>query len=118
MSLQLTRFAVFGLHGKFDIDIPIFDNRLILVGVNGLGKTTVVNLIYFLLTAQWGRLLESEFVSIAIQLNGQDMEISRQDIQSKSNLSERYEKVFARFAMRSPFPTEVAPLVRTPNWLR
>jgi hypothetical protein len=107
MSLQLTRFAVFGLHGKFDIDIPIFDNRLILVGVNGLGKTTVVNLIYFLLTAQWGRLLESEFVSIAIRLNGQDMEISRQDIQSKSNLSERYEKVFARFAMRSPFPTKV-----------
>lgn len=107
MSLQLTRFAVFGLHGKFDIDIPIFDNRLILVGVNGLGKTTVVNLIYFLLTAQWGRLLESEFVSIAVRLNGQDMEISRQDVQSKSNLSERYEKVFARFAMRSPVPTKV-----------
>lgn len=104
MSLQLTRFAVFGLHGKFDIDIPIYDNRLILVGVNGLGKTTVVNLIYFLLTAQWGRLLESEFLTIEIQLNGQNVEISRKDIQNKSNLSERYEKAIARFSARSPFP--------------
>jgi len=95
MSLQLTRFAVFGLHGKFDIDIPIYDNRLILVGVNGLGKTTVVNLIYFLLTAQWGRLLETEFASIAIRVNEQDLEVSRQDIQSKSNL-------------------ELAPVFRTP----
>lgn len=107
MSLKLTRFAVLGLHGKFDIDIPIYDNRLILVGVNGLGKTTVVNLIYFLLTAQWGRLLESEFLSIAIQLNDQDVEISRKDIQSKSNLSERYEKAISRFAMRHPFPPRV-----------
>lgn len=107
MSFQLSRFAVFGLHGKFDIDIPIYDNRLILVGVNGLGKTTVVNLIYFLLTAQWTRLLECEFAIIAIRLDGKDIEISRQDIQSKSSLSERYEKVFARAAMRSPFPTRI-----------
>ncbi len=107
MSLQLTRFAVYGLHGKFDIDIPIYDNRLILVGVNGLGKTTVVNLIYFLLTTQWARLLETEFSSIAIRLNAQDLEVSRQDIQNKSNLSERVDKVFARFAARSPFPTRV-----------
>lgn len=107
MSLQLTRFAVFGLHGKFDIDIPIYDNRLILVGVNGLGKTTVVNLIYFLLTAQWGRLLETEFLSIAICVNNKMLDISRQDIQDKSNLSERVDKVFARFASRSPFPPRV-----------
>lgn len=113
MSLLLTRFAVYGLHGKFDIDIPIYDNRLILVGVNGLGKTTVVNLIYFLLTAQWGRLLETEFVSIAIRVNMQDLTVSRQDIQSKFNLSERVDKVFARFAARSPFPVRVIQKVFT-----
>jgi predicted ATP-dependent endonuclease of OLD family len=113
MSLLINRFAVYGLHGKFDIDIPIYDNRLILVGVNGLGKTTVVNLIYFLLTAQWGRLLEAEFASIAICVNGQDLEVSRQDIQSKSNLSDRFEKVFARFAARSPFSPRMIQKVFT-----
>ena len=113
MSLQLTRFAVYGLHGKFDIDIPIHDNRLILVGVNGLGKTTVVNLIYFLLTAQWGRLLETEFISITVCVNGLNLEVSRQDIQNKSNLSERVDKVFARFADRSHFPPRVFKKVFT-----
>lgn len=111
MSLFLTRFAVYGLHGKYDIDIPICDNRLILVGVNGLGKTTVVNLIYFLLTAQWGRLLDTEFVSIAICLNEQNLNVSRQDIQNKNNLSERVDRVVARFAARSPFPTRVVQKV-------
>ena len=113
MSLLLTRFAVYGLHGKFDIDIPIYDNRLILVGVNGLGKTTVVNLIYFLLTTQWARLLETEFLSIAICVNERDIEVSRQDIQSKSNLSERVDKVISRFAARSPFPMRMVQRVLT-----
>lgn len=105
MALNFTRFAVFGLHGKFDIDIPIYDNRLILVGVNGLGKTTVVNLIYFLLTTQWGRLLDTDFTSMVVELNQQTIEISRKDIQSKVNLAERYEKVLSRFAFRSPLPS-------------
>lgn len=107
MSLELKRFAVLGLHGKLDIDIPIRDNRLILVGVNGLGKTTVVNLIYFLLTAQWERLLETEFASLAININGQDLPISRQDIQQKGNIAERHAKLLTRIAGRSPFPTKM-----------
>lgn len=104
MSLELTRFAVIGLHGKTDINIPVTENKLILIGVNGLGKTTVVNLIYFLLTAQWGRLLEFEFVAIELDLNRKSIRIVREDIQAKMKLSDRYEKVLARWAGRSPYP--------------
>lgn len=104
MGLTFTRFAVIGLHGKSDVVIPIYDNRLILVGVNGLGKTTVVNLIYFTLTAQWARLLETEFASIQLTLNERQIELSRQDIQGKINLADRYEKVFTRSASRLPYP--------------
>jgi len=102
MSIELTRFAVIGLHHKFDVDIPITDNKLILIGVNGLGKTTVVNLIYFLLTLQWERLIEYDFSAIEITLNDNFIRIDREDIQSKLKLSDRYEKVLARSANRFP----------------
>lgn len=111
MSINLNRFAVLGLHGKFDIDIPISDNKLILVGVNGLGKTTVVNLIYFLLTTQWERLLEYEFSAIEVTLNGTPIRIGREDIQSKSKLSERYEKALARWVDRLPIPQKLLQTV-------
>lgn len=104
MSIELSRFAVIDLHGKLNIDIPITDNTLILVGVNGLGKTTVVNLIYFMLTAQWERLLEYEFSAIELTLNGNPLRLNRADIQSKLKRSDRYDKLLARWAGRSPIP--------------
>lgn len=107
MTLQLTRFAVYGLHGKFDVDIPIHDNRLILVGVNGLGKTTVVNLLYFLLTTQWWRLLETEFLSIEICMNGMTLNVPRKDIQDKSNRSADMDKIISRLAERLPIQRRI-----------
>lgn len=107
MSLDLKRFSVIGLHGKFDIDIPINDNKLILVGVNGLGKTTVVNLLYFLLTTQWSNLLEFEFTALELELNGTPLRIARDEILAKLKLSERSEKTLVRWAARSPYPQKL-----------
>lgn len=104
MSIELTRFSVFGLHAKFDVNIPIRDNKLVLIGVNGLGKTTVVNLIYFLLTSQWSRLLETDFTAIETEINGATIRLERQDVQYKLSITERQEKAFQRFANRSIFP--------------
>jgi len=42
MSLAIEKFTIRGLHGARDYDIPIRDNKIVMVGVNGLGKTTVV----------------------------------------------------------------------------
>lgn len=80
MAFVLTRFRIEGLHGKWDVDIPIRDNKLILVGVNGLGKTTVVNILYFLITEQWARLSEFEFSSVGLDINGKYYEIARDEL--------------------------------------
>lgn len=113
MSLDVKRFAVIGLHGKYDIDIPINDNKLILVGVNGLGKTTVVNLLYFLLTTQWSRLLEFEFMALELDLNATQIRIAREEILAKLKFSERSEKILARWAIRSPYPQKLLERVLT-----
>ena len=47
MAFQLERFRITGLHGVRTVDISITDNKLILVGENGTGKTTIANLICF-----------------------------------------------------------------------
>jgi ABC-type Mn2+/Zn2+ transport system ATPase subunit len=64
MAGQLKRFRINRLHGARTLDVEIQDNRLILVGENGTGKSTVVNFIYFVLTEQWGRMAHYDFDSM------------------------------------------------------
>ncbi|MEA9776426.1 AAA family ATPase [Xanthomonas campestris] len=117
MTISLTNFSIYGLHGKYDVKIPISDNRLILVGVNGLGKTTVVNAIYFLLTSQWARLLEIDFRSIYVEINEIKITLQRKDIQQKLVASDKYEKIIYRQATRSSFPTRLVHRVLShPLW--
>lgn len=119
MSLKLSRFSIFGLHGKLDISIPIHDNRLVLVGVNGLGKTTVVNFLYFLLTEQWVRLLDYEFAEIEVEINGHSIAISKSDIGTKAKSIDRQQKLLSRYATRSPFPSRyVQDLLDHPEYYR
>jgi ABC-type branched-subunit amino acid transport system ATPase component len=42
--MNITRFVIRGLHRSRDYTIEIANNKIVMVGVNGLGKTTVVNL--------------------------------------------------------------------------
>lgn len=102
-SFKLNGFGIIGLHGKFDIEIPIIDNRLILVGVNGLGKTTVMNCLYFALTDQWHRLLDFSFSSIIIKINEETITIGKSDISAKVNYLDKLTRItrnhYARFGL-------------------
>jgi recombinational DNA repair ATPase RecF len=53
MPLAITNFTITGLHNARDYSINIDDNKIVMVGYNGLGKTTVVNMLYLLLSRQW-----------------------------------------------------------------
>ncbi len=69
MQIPLTRFRIEGLHNQRNIDITMKDNKLILVGENGLGKSTVANFIFII---QQGRPL---FTVGAETLEGQPGQI-------------------------------------------
>lgn len=71
MIFTIERFQIHGLHNSRDYDIQIRDNRIVMVGVNGLGKTSVVNMLYLILGRQWDRLLEYRFRTLIITINGE-----------------------------------------------
>jgi predicted ATP-binding protein involved in virulence len=80
--MKITEFSVQRLHGHTNATIPIADNRLILVGVNGIGKSTVLNLLYFFLSRQWSRLLEYQFTEIRLKLGSQRLALTREEIEA------------------------------------
>lgn len=69
MGRKITAFEVSRLHGHMDVSVPIRDNKLILVGVNGLGKSTVVNLLYYFVSRQWKKFLEYSFSEVHLTLD-------------------------------------------------
>ena len=84
MSNQLTNIRIEELHGTNTFDITIKDNVLVLVGENGIGKSTVANLIYFLLTFQWSRMQTYNFKSISAVIDSKKFSISHDELVDKS----------------------------------
>ena len=82
MKAELTQFRVEGLHGrKRIIDLRLENNRAILIGENGTGKSTIVNLIYYLLTRQWRRLKDYQFVLLEAAVSGQTIRITHEEVE-------------------------------------
>lgn len=77
---NLTQFTIDKLHGEFDYVINIVDNQLVIVSENGMGKTTVVNIIYYSLSRQWNKLLEYKFGGISVTINNHKIELNRDEI--------------------------------------
>lgn len=80
MNTTLSKVTIEGLFGCRNIELPIIDNRLVIVGINGLGKSTVITLLYLALSRQWRRLSEFDFDSITIQFSDSVFTIFRNEI--------------------------------------
>lgn len=63
---NISQFSITGLFGSQNIIIPFHENIKILIGENGLGKTTILNSIYFLLTKKWHKLVKIPFETIEL----------------------------------------------------
>ncbi len=76
---QITRFKISGLHGFKSLDLRFKDNTLILVGENGAGKTTVLRLLYYLLSGQWSAIARYQFDSLALTIGGNEHTLDYSD---------------------------------------
>ena len=98
MSFVIEKFSIRGLHSTRDYHIPIRDNKIVMVGVNGLGKTTVVNLLYLILSRQWERTLDYAFRSIELSVDGLTYHVEREEnSESVADVAMRMRSHFGRF---------------------
>jgi len=63
---NLKSFSINGLFGDRNVKIPFKDDIKILIGENGLGKTTVLSMLYYTLTSKLFKLKDFDFVSLEL----------------------------------------------------
>ena len=97
MAVELTRFRILGLHGRRNLDVSIADNRLILVGENGTGKSTFATLVYYFLTRQWSRTRNFRFETIEAVVNGLEIRVTPEMLDLHFEQSERLHVAGRRF---------------------
>lgn len=87
---NLEKITINGLFGRYNIDIP-FDKQVnIFIGENGLGKTTILNCIYFLLEKKFSRLANMQFSEMRIKFkkDNQIYRITIEDIREYNKAKE------------------------------
>lgn len=78
---RITRFKISKLFGYQDVDIEFEDRYKILIGENGLGKTTILNALYFLLDKKFKKLNKLKFESIELIFSNKNkISFTKQDL--------------------------------------
>ena len=81
MPGKLTHFKIEALHNRYTINLEITDNKLVLIGENGAGKSTIVNFIYLFLTQQWRRITALyDFKSIIVKIDSNEIKLTKEEI--------------------------------------
>jgi predicted ATP-binding protein involved in virulence len=86
--MKLTRFSGTGIHGFLKFDVNFYDDLTFLYGINGSGKTTVLNSIVALITPSLHILAELEFREIRVEVENE----GRRENAAKSSISRRCSK--------------------------
>lgn len=77
----LSHFKIFGLFGRKNVFIPFDNTANIFIGENGLGKTTILNALFYTLTCKFSKLNSIIFDRIELQFIGNEpIIINREDI--------------------------------------
>lgn len=81
-STNLKSFKIFGLFGRYDVELP-FDKQVnVFIGENGLGKTTILNCLYYVLQKKYSQLENIHFqqIEISFQNSSTPLIISKADV--------------------------------------
>ena len=72
MISRLKKFCIFGLWGEKQVELSFAGDKLLLVGENGSGKTTILRMIYETLACKWAMLSLEEFDYIELHFENAD----------------------------------------------
>ena len=77
----LKKFGIYGLWGERNYELILNDGKLIMVGENGCGKTTVLRILFYTLEKRWGQLVKENFKRIKIVMNdNEEREFSKEQL--------------------------------------
>ena len=77
---DVTKIKIEGLFGNKNFEIEFKNNVLILIGENGSGKTTVLNIIYCVLSGKVVSLMKYDFKKIMVYFGKDDVAIEKNQI--------------------------------------
>ncbi len=100
--MEIKRFKINKLHETLNFELKFENNTLILLGENGSCKTTIIKMLYYTLSLQWGKLSRYNFESIEVYIDTEKYKIAKEDI---INSSVALDDISLR---RSPLPVRRA----------
>lgn len=86
---RITKFEITNLFGYQKVNLLFENNILILMGENGLGKTSILNSLYFTLTQKWRKLSKINFEGITLEIDGNEFNFSKEQLLSYLESSKR-----------------------------
>lgn len=78
---MIDKISILGLWHERNYRIHFVDGSLIIVGENGSGKTTVLRIIYNILSRNWLQLFEEDFAQIVLEAQEDSLCIKAEDVQ-------------------------------------
>lgn len=74
---RISSFKIKKLFGYKDVILQFKDSVQIYIGENGLGKTTVLNSLFYILSLEWQELANIAFESVSITINKKSYEFTK-----------------------------------------
>jgi len=77
---RIRKFTINKLFGYQNVDLRFENNIMILMGENGLGKTSILNSLYFTLTQKWRKLDKINFESIEVNIDNEEFIFTKEQL--------------------------------------
>lgn len=113
MGFKIESIEIIGLYGVRDFLIHLNNNKLILVGENGSGKTTISRIIYAVLSCNWDLLRTYPFETIKIHFEDDTVEVQSKTLNgifTTPNI-ERVEYLFDRRSGKKRFDSFISNIL-------